>query len=208
MKQLTTFLLIRHGAHTMGSQTVAGRSPQARLSPLGRQQAEDTARRVAKLPIAAIYASPVVRAQETAEPLARLLNLPVQTSDALAEIDFGEFAGRTLDALRPEPLWQRWNTYRSGTGCPGGELMLQTQSRIITEMLRLRQLHGNGQHVALVSHGDLVRAAVAYFLGIPLDLILRFEISLASVSVIALGDDGPWVLSVNNTANELLPFPP
>ena len=90
---------------------------------------------------------------------------------------------------------------------PGGESMLEIQARVVAEMLRLRERH-RGECVALVSHGDVIRAAVAYFLGVPLDFILRFEISLASISVIAIGDGGPWVLGVNNTGDELLPFPP
>ena len=53
--------------------------------------------------------------------------------------------------------------------------------------------------------GDVIKAAVAYFLGVPLDLFQRIEIGLASVSVIAIADYGPWVLCVNNTGDVALP---
>jgi probable phosphoglycerate mutase len=62
------------------------------------------------------------------------------------------------------------------------------------------------RHGAHVLGGDVIKAAVAYFIGTPLDLFRRMEISLASVSVVAIGDYGPWVLCVNNTGDEV-PMP-
>lgn len=201
----TTFLLIRHGAHLLGGSTIAGRSADVHLSPLGIQQATDMAERVAKLPVRAIYCSPIDRTRETASILSQRIGLPVEISEALSEIDFGQWTRKTLDELRPQPHWQQWNAFRSGTQIPSGESMLQVQSRIVAEMLRLRQLHPE-QSIALVSHGDVIKAAVAYWMGVPLDLFMRIEIGLASVSVIAIGDFGPWVLCVNNTSEIQMPY--
>jgi probable phosphomutase (TIGR03848 family) len=197
---MTTFLLIRHAAHLLGPDTIAGRTPDVHLSPLGRDQAAALGARLGPLPIRAIYCSPIDRARETAEPLAAKLGLPVQISEAITEIDFGEWSGAHLDQLRPLQLWRRWNEYRSGTRIPGGELMIQTQARIVAEMERLRARHPD-ECIALVSHGDVIKAAVAHCLGVHLDLFRRIEISLASMSVIKVGDLGPWVLCVNNTAD-------
>ena len=202
---MTTFLLIRHGAHLLGGDLIAGRTPEVRLSPLGHDQARRMAERVAKLPVQAIYSSPADRTLETASYLAERLALPVQVLDGLYEIDFGDWTGRSLDELRQSERFRLWNSFRSGTRVPGGEVMIETQARIVTEMLRLRERHGKGC-VALVSHGDVIKAAVAYFLGVPLDLFTRLEIGLASVSVIAIGDQGPWVLGVNTTGEDV-PMP-
>ncbi|HEY2584381.1 MAG TPA: histidine phosphatase family protein [Tepidisphaeraceae bacterium] len=201
----TTFLLIRHAAHLLAGDTIAGRSAGVYLSPLGHEQARAMANRVATLPVRAIYCSPIDRARETAAPLSERLQLPVQTSDALSELDFGEWTRKTLDELRTQPLWQHWNAFRSGTRIPGGESMLDLQSRIVGEMLRLRNHHPD-QCVALVTHGDVIKAAVAYWLGVALDLFRRIEIGLASVSVVAVGDRGPWVLCVNNTGEIQMPY--
>ena len=201
----TTFLLIRHGAHLLGGETIAGRTPGVNLSPLGQQQAAGMVERVARLPVKAIYCSPIDRTRQTAQPLGERLNLPVQINEALTEIDFGEWAGCKLDDLRPQDRWKHWNAFRSGTRCPGGETMLEVQSRVVGEMARLREKHP-GEVVALVSHGDVIKSAVAYFLGVPLDLFMRIEIGLASVSVVAVGDYGPWVLCVNGTGDEI-PMP-
>jgi probable phosphoglycerate mutase len=202
---MTTFLLIRHGAHLLGGDLIAGRTPEVRLSPLGHDQARRMAERVAKLPVQAIYSSPADRTRETASYLAERLALPVQLLENLYEIDFGDWTGRSLDELRQSERFRLWNSFRSGTWIPGGEVMIETQARIVTEMLRLRERHGDGC-VALVSHGDVIKAAVAYFLGVPLDLFTRLEIGLASVSVIAIGDQGPWVLGVNTTGEDV-PMP-
>lgn len=201
----TTFLLIRHAAHLLGGGTIAGRSADVHLSPLGHAQARAMAERVAKLPVRAIYCSPVDRARETAAPLAERLRLPVQIADALCELDFGDWTRKMLDELRPQPKWQQWNAFRSGARMPGGESMLEVQSRIVGEMLRLRDRHPD-QCVALVSHGDVIKSAIAYWLGVPLDLFMRIEIGLASISVVAIGDYGPWVLCVNNTGEIQMPY--
>jgi probable phosphomutase (TIGR03848 family) len=199
---MTTFLLLRHGAHLLGGDLIAGRTPGVHLSPLGHEQAERMAARVARLPVAAIYCSPAERTRETAEHLGRRLNLPVQIREALNELDFGEWTGRSVAELRSEERFGRWNTFRSGTRMPGGETMLEIQTRVVAELLSLRERHGDGC-VALVSHGDVIKAALAWALGVPLDLFMRIEIGLASVSMVAVADYGPWVLCVNHGGEEL-----
>ncbi|HYE38020.1 histidine phosphatase family protein [Methylocaldum sp.] len=202
---MTVFLLIRHGAHLLGGDTIAGRTPGVRLSPLGHEQASRMADRVANLPVKALYSSPADRTLETTRYLSERLDLPVQVLESLNEIDFGDWIGRKLGDLRRIEAFGRWNTFRSGMRIPNGEAMIETQTRIVGEMLRLREQHPN-DCIALVSHGDVIKAAVAYFLGVPLDLFMRIEIDLASVSIVALFDQGPWVLCVNNTGSEL-PMP-
>jgi probable phosphomutase (TIGR03848 family) len=202
---MTTFLLIRHGAHLLGGDLIAGRTPGVRLSPLGREQARRMAERVARLPVSAIYASPADRTRETAELLAQALNLPVQVRESLNELDFGDWTGRSVAELRSLEGFARWNGFRSGTRMPGGETMLEIQARMVDEMLRLRERHGEGC-IALVSHGDVIRAALAWALGMPLDLLTRIEIGLASVSVVAVADYGPWVLCVNHSGEDV-PMP-
>jgi broad specificity phosphatase PhoE len=147
----------------------------------------------------------VDRTQQTAQFLGEKLSLLPSTRPELSEIDYGAWSGKGLDELRPLDEWRQFNSFRSGSRIPGGELMLQTQLRVVDFMLRLREVHPEGV-VALVSHGDVIKAAVAYFLGVPLDLFLRIEISPASVSVVAIADYGPWVLGVNHVGElPLLP---
>lgn len=200
---MATFCLIRHAAHDWLARGLAGRLPGVSLNADGHEQAAHLAARLANAPLRAIYSSPLERAVQTAQPLAQRLNLPLQISEEINEIDFGDWTGQTFDQLNDEPQWAPFNAFRSGTRLPGGELMLEAQTRIVAHMERLRARH-EGEHIALFSHGDIIKAALAYFLGVPLDVFGRLEISPASLSIIALDDYAPRILCVNDTG--ALPF--
>ena len=195
---MTTIFLIRHGHTDWIGKAIAGHTPGVGLSDAGRQQAADLPRRLAHVPIRAIYASPLQRTCETAEPLARALNLPVQHRPRLIEVNFGEWTGWTMSDLDRDPRWHRFNTQRSTTRAPGGDLMLDVQSRMADELDELRVRH-TGETVAVISHQDSIKAAIAHYAGIPLDLFHRFEIQPASVSVLRLADWGPQIVTINNT---------
>ena len=195
---MTTFLLIRHGHTDWIGKAIAGHTPGVGLSDAGKQQAADLPRRLAELPISAIYASPLQRTRETAEPLARGLNLTVEHRKRLIEVDFGEWTGWSMADLDRDPRWHRFNAQRSTTRAPGGDLMLDVQSRMVDELEELRVRH-SGETVAVVSHQDSIKAAIAHYAGIPLDLFHRFEIQPASVSILRLADWGPQIVCVNNT---------
>jgi broad specificity phosphatase PhoE len=195
---MTTFVLIRHALHRLGPGMIAGRMPAVHLSPAGVEQASRLPQRLARVPLEAIYCSPLERAMETARPLADHRRLDLQTRDDLLEIDFGEWTGTPIDELREGERWVRWNSFRSGQRVPDGESMIEVQSRIVALMLSMRSAHPGGT-IALVSHGDVIKAALAWCLGVPLDLFQRIEISTASISVVTVVDDGPWALCVNAT---------
>jgi probable phosphoglycerate mutase len=195
---MTTFLLIRHAANETIGELIVGQAAGVHLNEEGIAQAASLAERLARVQLAALYSSPMERALETASPLAIRHELEIQKSNALVEINFGEWTGRTLRALEGEKQWQQFNSFRSGTRIPGGELMVEVQTRVVVELERIRERYRDDT-VAVVSHGDPLKAAIAYYAGVPLDLFLRLEISPASVSVIAVNDDGPKILLLNDT---------
>lgn len=79
-----------------------------------------------------------------------------------------------------------------------GELMIEVQARVLALMEILSRRHP-AMTVALVSHADVIRGALAHCLGMPLDLVLRLEVSPASISIVAMQEYGPRVLCINNT---------
>lgn len=194
---MTTFYLIRHAVNDLVGKTIAGRMPGVSLNREGRRQAEQLAERLAEEPIQLIFSSPLERAVETAMPLAKRLGKDVQISEALNEIDFGDWTNQTCEHLAGLPWWQRWNTFRSGTRIPGGEIMLDVQTRMVNEIQRLHTGYPE-KTVALFSHGDPIRGALAYYLGAPLDLFQRIEIDPASVSILVLSENGPRVVGLNH----------
>jgi len=199
---MNTFYLIRHGLNDMVGKAIAGWLPKVHLNKEGREQAERLASHLGAQPIQRIYSSPLERAQETAQPLAKKLNLQVQTADELGEVHYGDWNGQLNEALAAQPKWKQWNAFRTGTRIPKGEMMVEIQARMAGFIQKLRQEFPD-ETIALVSHGDPIRATLAYYLGIPLDLMLRFEVDPASISILKLDDHAPRVLCINDRTASL-----
>lgn len=199
---MTEFLLIRHATCDPVGVAIAGRAPGVSLNERGRREAESVADLLSTRSIDAVYTSPLERARETADAIARRQGLETYDHDAFAEIDFGDWTGRTLESLDADPRWHRFNTFRSATRIPGGELVTEAQLRAVRGLDKLRCAHPSGT-VAVVTHADVIRATLAYYLGMPIDLMLRLEITPASVSTIRLDDAFVQILGVNaNGATE------
>jgi probable phosphomutase (TIGR03848 family) len=192
-------ILIRHGLTDVVGNSLCGWTPGVHLNEQGRAQAEALPGRLAGAPIAAIYSSPLERALETAAPLSKRLGIKVETSKALGEIDFGHWTGRSFESLNDDPEWRRFNNYRSGTKIPGGEWIGDAQLRVVRELEELRGRHPS-ETVAVFSHGDILRSALAYYLGVSIDLAHRIEISPVSVNIVELNEYGPRILRLNDTA--------
>ena len=200
---MTTLFLIRHAEHALLGHAIVGRAAGVQLSPEGIRQAEALAERLEGSSIRALYSSPLERARATAAAIAAIVGLEVQTVEELNEIDFGEWTDRTLVDLHELEEWRRFNAFRSGSRIPGGETIIEVQARMLRLIERLCTLHPI-ETVALVGHGDPIKAALAYYLGVPLDLAQRIEISPASVSIVRLERYGPQVLLLNGLVEKEL----
>jgi probable phosphoglycerate mutase len=195
---MTTILLIRHATTDAVGKFLAGRMEGVSLNTEGKTEAQTLARRLAHLKLAAIYSSPLERAIETAAPLADVLQLTTTISDDFLELDMGDWTNKTYSEIKEDARFGHFNTYRSGTKIPGGETMLNAQMRIVTGLQKLYKQHSN-ETVAVVSHADMIKAAVTYFAGIHLDLFHRIEISPASVSIIQMFEETARITLVNDT---------
>lgn len=195
----TTFFLVRHAAHDRLGRVLCGRMPGVTLGREGRAQADALAERLAGEGLAALYVSPLERAQETAAPLGARTGLTVETLPALNEIDFGAWAGKSFDDLNADPVWTGWNQARHVTRPPGGETALEAQARVLRGLEDLRARHGEAR-LALVSHADVIKLVIAHALSLGADGMQRFEIGPASVSVLVLGAWGAKVESLNERA--------
>jgi probable phosphoglycerate mutase len=192
----TTFHLVRHAAHDRVGTILCGRIPGVHLGALGRAQAERLAARFANENVAGIHTSPLERAVETAEPIAAHLGQPLEICQDIAEIDFGAWSGTSFEALAQDPRWASWNNARSTSRPPYGETMLEAQVRIVGVMEQLRGRYTD-RTVILVSHSDVIKAALLYHLGLPIDAYARFEVEPASISTLVVGDWGSKVLRLN-----------
>jgi broad specificity phosphatase PhoE len=184
---MTTFYLIRHGSNDFFSHTLVGRTPGIHLNVVGQREADELAEQLARENIGRILSSPMERCRETAAPLGARLNVPVEISEGLLEVDFGNWTGKTFKELESDEHWRRWNTFRSGNSVPNGESMLDVQKRVVGLILDSHRKFRD-ERIALFSHGEPLRAAMIYFLGAPLEFIRRIDISPASVTILQLSD--------------------
>ncbi len=196
MSGVTRFLLVRHSVTDAVGHIITGRLPGVHLNDLGRRQAAGIPDRLKSFNIAAIYSSPMERALESAGPLARALGLPIEPSQALLEVDFGSWSGLTLDELHQSDDWKMFNLFRSSSRPPGGELIGEVQTRMVTELNRLRVQYQD-KTVALFTHADPIKAALMHYLGMSSDNLQRLEVSPASISEVRLDVWGVQVWGIN-----------
>ncbi len=195
-----TFLLIRHGAHGDLDTVLSGRRAGVPLREDGRAQAARLGAYIRAEPVTRVQCSPLDRTRETAAILAEALALPApETVDALLEIDFGALTGRSFDSLHGDPVWDEWNNSRAAAQLPGGERMPDVVERVAAHLQATVAAHP-GELIALVTHADIVKAAVVWVLGLDLQKMHAFDIGPASVTRMVVGDWGGRVLSLNESA--------
>ena len=195
----TYLFLIRHGENEWTERgALAGRTPGVPLNEKGKEQAHQVAERLKVQPITAVYSSPLLRCLESAQPLAAALNLSISVEPGILEVDYGEWRGGELKELGKLPEWKLVQIFPGGFRFPGGETLREVQNRVITTLERIRTEHA-GEVVAVYAHGDVLRTSLAYYLGTPLDLFQRIQISTASISLVAFHRFGPSILAMNDS---------
>lgn len=200
---MATIVLVRHGVTGATGTRLGGRTP-APLSDGGRLQADAAAARLARsgTTFAGVHSSPVVRALETAAPIADRLDLEVEETRGVAEFDYGEWTDRTLKQVRRTNAWRWVQRTPSRFTFPGGESFRAAQQRAVDAVEELVARYTERQNVVVVSHADVIKALVAHYAGVPLDLFQRLVISPASLTVLAVPRDGdPRLLTMNDTAH-------
>ncbi len=201
---MTQIFLIRHGHNDWADKKLAGWTPGVHLNAAGRQQAEALVERLAPIKLHAIYSSPLERTLETAAPLARDRNLKVNRLHDLGEVDYGDWQGKSLRQLSKKKEWAVVQMAPSAMRFPNGESLREMQSRAIGGIERIAAAHPKGT-VAVFSHGDVIKAVVAHFIGMPLDAFQRLMIAPASVTVLGMGRFGARLLRLNDTGPFVAP---
>ncbi len=188
-------LFVRHGETEANRQRLAlGRADPA-LTERGREQAAALAARIELLEVATVFASPLLRARETAAPIAAAVGAEVVVDDRLIELDYGEWDGQSFPDLPPDAL-ARWRTDPTFAP-PGGESLRAVALRVAglcTELL-------DGPTVVAVSHVSPIKAAVTWALGASEELGWRMFLDLASITRIAGRNGQASLIGYNDTAH-------
>lgn len=195
---MNKILLIRHAQTDTAGKRLTGRSAGVFLNAEGREQARELPYRISGIKIDYICCSPLERTVETASQIAEKQELELSNSDSFLEIDYGKWTNLTVQELRGDPLFDRYNAYRSNTRIPGGETMNEVQTRTVTGIGKLCMAHP-GATIAIVTHSDVIKLAILWYIGIPVDMMHRIEITPASVSVLELSDEIARLIKMNDT---------
>ncbi len=201
---MTTVLLMRHGRTSANATGIlAGRTPGVSLDAVGRRQARTLGTRLRDVTLDAVVHSPLERCVQTAEGvLANRHDVERHPDERLSECDYGDWTGRSLAELAKEPLWPVIQTAPSSVTFPGGESMLAMAQRATGAIADWAAKHPEGV-VAVVSHGDVIKAILSDALGQPLDQFQRIVVGPGSLSVVKYHGDRAMVLRMNDTGRSL-----
>jgi ribonuclease H / adenosylcobalamin/alpha-ribazole phosphatase len=181
------------------------------LTELGQWQAIQLAHAFAAIRLAAVYTSPLTRAQETAMQLAKMHHLSPIPDPRLVEAAMGTWEGlRRIEILKRSPEdaahHQRWETDPT-CGPPGGESFADVQTRVLACVHDLAERHA-GASVVVVSHVGPIKALLCAVMDVPLTAARRMFLDSATVSVIDWGADAvdwgvPAILRLYNAHHHL-----
>ena len=203
-------LLIRHGQSTFNVEgRLPGQLPDIPLTDEGRRQAHRAAVALSAVPLSAIIASPLERAAETAEIIARGWGLAVREDPRLMDTNVGHWSGQKIDEVaKNDPAWRAF-VANPDEPPAGVESFSQVQARAVAVAQEALASPENGDYIALVAHGDVVKLILAYYMKTPIPCVPYLMVSNASVSALAFtGDAPPQILATNWTSDPRWLTPP
>lgn len=194
-------LLIRHGQTQWNKERrIMGHRPIP-LNTLGREQALAVAEALFRTPLDRIYASPMLRAVQTAKVLKKgRRGVEVIQAPELSEIDYGSWVGRTFEEVRLERSFHQYHVAPSRVRVPGGEKMRDVHHRAVGFVEELRTRHPEGR-IALVSHADVIKIILIHFLGLSLNELMKLRIDNGSVSLLWFNETRARVMAINCPAS-------
>jgi len=201
----TQLYLIRHGEpEERYHQVFCGSRIDPDLSAKGHRQAAAVARWLADTPLDGVYASPMLRVQQTLAPLVERRGVKPVLIPSLREMDFGDWTGYRWEGIQEHFGVSAfdWLDLIDGAGIPNGESAHQLVHRVQPALLKI--LHDNPHRkVAIFCHGGIIRVMLAMLLDLPLTRMAHFNIEYGSISVVELQPDKKHAVQI-----ELLNYAP
>jgi broad specificity phosphatase PhoE len=194
----TWVYLARHGEVLHAAEGRFFGHTDVALSSAGLLQAAALGERLAAEPIEAVYASDLVRARESATPLAAARRTDVVAMPPLREMAMGRWEGLTFAEIRArEPeLCARWLADPFAMAFPEGEGLTELRARAVPALRKVVERHVGGR-IAVVAHGGTNRVILAEALGLPLTNIFRLAQDYAAWSLIEYRHGGAVVHLLN-----------
>ncbi len=174
------------------------------LSPLGVKQGEAVAAWLKGTKLDALYASPMLRVQQTLAPMAKQRDMQPTLMPGLREIDFGDWTGSRWDEVQTNfgASAFDWLEIIESNGIANGESIDSLMSRVRECLLQIIHAHPH-QKVAVFCHGGIIRVMIALLLEMPLKHMAYFNIEYGSISAVELLPERKHAVEI-----ELLNFQP
>lgn len=195
---MTRLLLVRHAPVATTGKVLYGREKGHHLTEEAKSATRRLADRLSETDLQAVYCSPMERTVETAGLLAPPHGLSPSVEEDLIEVDYGEWTGQKLAKLYKLPEWKTVVGQPSRMRFPGGESLAEAQLRAVGACEGLAGRHPDGT-IALVTHADVIRLVLSFYLGQPLDLLARLTVAPTSVSVLDISKKGAAMVVAVNT---------
>lgn len=197
-----TIYIVRHGQtewNILGKTQGHGNSD---LTAKGIEQAELLANSMTKYPIDYIYSSDLGRAYQTAEIIGNKLNVKVEKTEALREMNFGTWEGRLIkDIMEEDPkLYHQWRNEPHLARIPQGETLDQIKERTDAFIKEINEKY-DGKHIVLVTHSLCARIMLLSFLNSSVENIYRLNQGNTALNIVELRDYGPVVMKMNDTTH-------
>ncbi|MCP4742342.1 MAG: MSMEG_4193 family putative phosphomutase [Actinomycetales bacterium] len=204
---MSTIVLVRHGRTSANERGIlAGRSPGVTLDEVGQEQATTLATRLSTVPFATIVTSPLERTRETAAHIHGQqddITSDVVVDERFIECDYGTWTGQSLATLAKKPLWKQVQSHPSAVTFPDGESLMAMSMRAVAAIREWNQQVSESDVLAVVSHGDVIKAVLADALGMHLDAFQRLTIDPCSVSIVRYTKVRPFVVRINDTGSDV-----
>ena len=201
---MTEIIIIRHGETEWNKTGRFQGHSDVPLSVEGRAQAEALGRNLALDHVDAIYASDLIRAMETAAPLAARFGLTVTPDPLLRELNFGAWEGRSFNDVNAEhsDTMKRFYNDPEHADIPESEPFPVFQKRVAGRVREIVRAH-QGKRIVIVSHGASIRILLADILAMPIRSIWHVSQLNTAVNKIRFEDDGFAIVTLMNDTSHL-----
>ncbi len=199
----TKIYFIRHGETVWNTERRYQGWTDIELSPVGLKQSELLGERFKNIKIDKIYVSPLKRARQTAEPMAKVLGIEPIISESFKEINFGEWEGGTVDELKEKYGDDFIKFFENPAFYPfPGDGSFKNVEKRMAQGLEKILVEDKGKSIAIVSHGGLLKILFLYIMGLPGDFYRKVWIDNTAISLIEIFDNGkPRLRTFNDIAH-------
>jgi len=195
---MTSIYLVRHGQTAWNKEEIFRGRTDIPLDETGLRQAELAGEFFKDLEIEAIYSSPLSRAIQTAEKIAKFHSLKVQPLEGLVDMSFGKWEGHAhLEIKESDPeTYRQWREEPHLAKLPGGESLEDVRARSMAALEEVVKKHPDG-NIVLVSHRVVNKVLLCGILGIDNSHFWQIAQDTTAINLIQYRQ-GRYVLSLMN----------